>query len=196
MLVKQLISPSGSTINGPLLLTPQAFGDERGWFIESWNQRHFDEAVGEAVVFSQDNHSLSSQGVLRGLHYQLAPTTQAKLVRASRGTIFDVAVDIRRSSGTFGQWVSAELSAENKSQLWIPEGFAHGFLCLSEVTEVQYKTRGFWDRDCERAVLWNDPDLAIAWPLEQLSESRVKMSGKDAIAPRFIASLNAGDLFP
>ena len=148
------------------------------------------------MVFSQDNHSLSSQGVLRGLHYQLAPTTQAKLVRASRGTIFDVAVDIRRSSGTFGQWVSAELSAENKSQLWIPEGFAHGFLCLSEVTEVQYKTRGFWDRDCERAILWNDPDLAIAWPLEQLSESRVNMSGKDAIAPRFIASLNAGDLFP
>ena len=163
MLVKQLISPSGSTINGPLLLTPQAFGDERGWFIESWNQRHFDEAVGEAVVFSQDNHSLSSQGVLRGLHYQLAPTTQAKLVRASRGTIFDVAVDIRRSSGTFGQWVSAELSAENKSQLWIPEGFAHGFLTTTEVAEVAYKTTDYYAPEHERCISWNDPTIGVDW---------------------------------
>ena len=137
MQVEPLQSLQGATIEGPLLISPQAFGDERGWFFERWNQRRFNEAVGEAVVFSQDNHSRSEQGVLRGLHYQLAPEPQAKLVRASVGKIFDVAVDIRQGSATFGQWVGAQLSAENKQQLWVPEGFAHGFLTLSAVAEVQ-----------------------------------------------------------
>ena len=127
MQLEQLKTPSGAVVQGPLLITPQAFGDDRGWFYESWNQRKFDEAVGESVLFSQDNHSRSIQGVLRGLHYQLAPEPQAKLVRATVGAIYDVAVDIRRNSPTFGAWVGTELSAENKCQLWIPEGFAHGF---------------------------------------------------------------------
>ena len=127
MQVEQLKSPQGATIEGPLLISPQAFGDERGWFFESWNQRRFDEAVGEAVVFSQDNHSRSVQGVLRGLHYQLAPEPQAKLVRVSIGEIFDVAVDIRQGSATFGQWVGAELSAESSSSSGSPRALPMDF---------------------------------------------------------------------
>ena len=195
MQVDQLKSNQGEVMDGPLLITPSAFGDERGWFYESWNQRKFDEAAGEAVVFSQDNHSRSVRGVLRGLHYQLAPEPQAKLVRASLGSIFDVAVDIRRRSPTFGQWVGAELTAANKSQLWIPEGFAHGFLTLSDVAEVQYKARGFWNKSCERAIVWNDPDIAIDWPLEQLEGAEVSLSGKDAEAAGFRTALAAEDVF-
>ena len=141
-------------VKGPLLIKPNVFGDDRGWFFESWNQIAFDQAVGDAVVFSQDNHSYSIQGVLRGLHYQITPEPQAKLVRSTFGRIFDVAVDLRRSSPSFGQWVGAELSAENKHQLWIPEGFAHGFLTLSSSAEVQYKSRGFWNKSCDVVVLW------------------------------------------
>ena len=196
MQVDQLKSNQGEVMDGPLLITPSAFGDERGWFFESWNQRTLDEAVGEAVVFSQDNHSRSVRGVLRGLHYQLAPEPQAKLVRSSLGSIFDVAVDIRRRSSTFGQWVGAELTAANKSQLWIPEGFAHGFLTLSDVAEVQYKARGFWNKSCERAIVWNDPDIAIDWPLERLEGTDVSLSGKDAEAAGFKSAVAAEDVFP
>ena len=195
MQVDQLRSVQGQVIEGPLLITPPAFGDDRGWFYESWNQRKFDDAVGEAVVFSQDNHSRSVQGVLRGLHYQLAPEPQAKLVRASLGSIFDVAVDIRQSSSTFGQWMGTELTAGNKSQLWVPEGFAHGFLTLSDVAEVQYKARGFWNKNCERAIVWNDPEIGIAWPLERLRGTTVSLSGKDAVASGFKATAAAGDVF-
>ena len=196
MQLEQLTTGSGTILQGPLLITPPAFGDDRGWFYESWNQRKFDEAVGESVLFSQDNHSRSIQGVLRGLHYQLAPEPQAKLLRATVGAIYDVAVDIRRGSPTFGAWVGAELSAENKAQLWIPEGFAHGFLTLSSVAEVQYKARGFWNKSCERAIVWNDSDLAIAWPLERLEGAEVSLSGKDAEAPGFQAAASEGDVFP
>ncbi len=195
MKVEQLRSPQGATIEGPLLISPQAFGDERGWFFESWNQRRFDEAVGEAVVFSQDNHSRSVQGVLRGLHYQLSPEPQAKLVRASVGEIFDVALDIRQGSATFGQWVGAQLSAENKQQLWVPEGFAHGFLTLSAVAEVQYKARGFWNKTCERAIRWDDASIGIRWPLDQLGGGEVSLSGKDAEAPTLDQAKAAGDVF-
>ena len=195
MQLEQLKTAAGVTLQGPLLITPKAFGDDRGWFYESWNQRKFDDAAGEPVLFSQDNHSRSIQGVLRGLHYQLAPEPQAKLVRATVGAIYDVAVDIRRSSPTFGAWVGAELSAENRSQLWIPEGFAHGFLTLSTVAEVQYKARGFWNKACERAIVWNDPDLSIAWPIERLQGAEVSLSGKDAEAPGFKAAEANGDVF-
>jgi dTDP-4-dehydrorhamnose 3,5-epimerase len=195
MQVEQLSSQQGQLLDGPLLITPRVFGDERGWFFESWNQRRFDEAVGDAVVFSQDNHSRSQRGVLRGLHYQLPPEPQAKLVRASAGAIFDVAVDIRRGSPTFGQWVGAELSAENRCQLWVPEGFAHGFLTLSEQAEVQYKARGFWNRDCEQTIRWDDRDLAIAWPLERLEGVSVSLSEKDAEAPGLQQNLGSGALF-
>ena len=195
MQFEQLKSSQGATIEGPLLISPRAFGDERGWFFESWNQLRFDEAVGEAVVFSQDNHSRSVQGVLRGLHYQLAPEPQAKLVRASIGHIFDVAVDIRQSSATFGQWVGAHISAENKQQLWVPEGFAHGFLTLSAVAEVQYKARGFWNKTCERAIRWDDASMDIRWPLDQLSGAEVSLSGKDAEALTLNQAKAAGDVF-
>ena len=196
MQFEQLKTSTGQTMEGPLLMTPRCFGDDRGWFFESWNRRSFDEAVGETVVFSQDNHSRSIQGVLRGLHYQLAPEPQAKVVRATVGAIYDVAVDIRSGSPTFGAWVGAELSAENKSQLWIPEGFAHGFLTLSSVAEVQYKARGFWNKSCERAIVWNDADLAIAWPIELLEGAEVSLSGKDAEASSFQAAARAGVVFP
>ena len=193
--VEQLTTTDGRTIEGPLLIKPNVFGDERGWFFESWNQQRFDAAVGESVVFSQDNHSRSMQGVLRGLHYQLPPEPQAKLVRASQGVIFDVAVDIRQQSPTFGLWVGAELSQANAHQLWIPEGFAHGFLTLSPVAEVQYKARGFWNRDCERAIRWNDPTLAISWPLERLQGAEVNLSAKDAEAASLDAATASGDTF-
>ena len=193
--VEQLTTEDGQRVEGPLLIKPQVFGDERGWFFESWNQRRFDAAVGETVVFSQDNHSRSVQGVLRGLHYQLAPHPQAKLVRASQGTIFDVAVDIRRDSPTFGLWVGAQLSQANAHQLWIPEGFAHGFLTISPVAEVQYKARGFWNRDCERTIRWDDSTLAISWPLQQLQGSEVNLSEKDAAAASLNAAAAAGDIF-
>ena len=147
-----------------LLLTPKVLEDERGFFYESFNQKVFDEAVGRPITFVQDNHSKSAKGVLRGLHYQLPPKAQGKLVRVVRGAVFDVAVDIRRDSPTFGRWVSAELSEENCAQLWIPEGFAHGFLALKDSTEVLYKTTAFYDPNLDRGVVWSDPDLAIGWP--------------------------------
>ncbi|MBA2923312.1 dTDP-4-dehydrorhamnose 3,5-epimerase [Pseudomonas sp. P7] len=147
-----------------MLFEPKVFGDERGFFFESFNHRSFEEAIGRSVRFVQDNHSRSVKGVLRGLHYQIQQT-QGKLVRVVAGEVFDVAVDIRRSSSTFGQWVGAYLSAENKHQLWVPAGFAHGFVVLSETAEFLYKTTDYYEPTFERSILWSDPDLAIDWPL-------------------------------
>ncbi|MFM7087726.1 MAG: dTDP-4-dehydrorhamnose 3,5-epimerase [Cyanobium sp.] len=187
-------------IDGPLLLTPRVFSDARGFFQESWNQRSFAAALGlppeQAPPFHQDNHSRSSRGVLRGLHYQLAPEPQAKLVRCVSGEIFDVAVDLRRSSPTFGRWAGALLSGENHRQLWIPVGFAHGFLTLSDSADVLYKASGLWNRDCERALRWDDPALAIGWPLEALAGAAPQLADKDAAAPSLATALAAGDLFP
>jgi dTDP-4-dehydrorhamnose 3,5-epimerase len=151
--------------------------------------------VGAPTSFSQDNHSRSSRGVLRGLHYQLEPEPQGKLVRCPVGAIFDVAVDLRRSSPTFGQWVGAELSADNHRQLWVPVGFAHGFLTLSESAEVLYKASGFWSKTCERSLRWNDPELAIAWPLDRLGGLEPLLAEKDAAAPSLAQALAAGDVF-
>ncbi|BEC41299.1 dTDP-4-dehydrorhamnose 3,5-epimerase [Escherichia coli] len=147
-----------------LIFEPKVFGDERGFFFESFNQKVFEEAVGRKVEFVQDNHSKSSKGVLRGLHYQLEPYAQGKLVRCAVGEVFDVAVDIRKSSPTFGKWVGVNLSAENKRQLWIPEGFAHGFLVLSETAEFLYKTTNYYNPQSDRGIIWNDPALSIKWP--------------------------------
>jgi dTDP-4-dehydrorhamnose 3,5-epimerase len=168
-----------------LLLTPRVFEDERGFFYESFNQKVFDEAVGRKVTFVQDNHSKSAKGVLRGLHFQLPPKAQGKLVRVVRGAVFDVAVDIRRESPTFGKWVSAELSEENRAQLWIPEGFAHGFLALREGTEVLYKATSEYSRSHEGSLLWSDTDLAISWRVGV----QPLLSRKDATAPGFAALL-------
>jgi len=148
------------------LFTPKVFGDDRGFFYESFNARVFSEVAGLQPDFVQDNHSRSVKGVLRGLHYQLSPHAQGKLVRVVQGEVFDVAVDIRRSSPTFGKWVGAVLSAENKQQLWIPTGFAHGFITLSETAEFVYKTTDFYSAKSERCIAWNDPQIAIDWPFE------------------------------
>ncbi|HEX7892055.1 MAG TPA: dTDP-4-dehydrorhamnose 3,5-epimerase [Ramlibacter sp.] len=147
-----------------VLLEPKVFGDSRGFFYESYNERAFTEATGIAARFVQDNHSRSAGGVLRGLHYQLQQP-QGKLVRVVRGAVFDVAVDVRRGSPSFGRWVGAELSEENQRQLWVPEGFAHGFLVLSESADFLYKTTDYYAPEHERSIAWNDPDIGIAWPL-------------------------------
>jgi dTDP-4-dehydrorhamnose 3,5-epimerase len=195
MQVEQLRTPSGMFMEGPLLITPQVFGDDRGFFFESWNQRRFDEVVGEATHFMQDNHSRSSRGVLRGLHYQLEPEPQGKLVRCTAGAIFDVAVDLRRSSATFGEWVATSLSADNHQQLWVPVGFAHGFLTLSETAEVLYKASGFWSKTCERSLRWSDPQLSISWPLDRLGGLQPLLADKDAAAQGLAEALAAGEVF-
>lgn len=164
-----------------LIVEPKVFGDERGFFYESFNQKTFNETTGLDVQFVQDNHSRSRQGVLRGLHYQLPPHAQGKLVRCVRGAVFDVAVDIRHSSPTFGKWVGVELSEANHRQLWIPPGFAHGFLTLSETADFLYKTTDYYSPVYERGIIWNDIDLMIKWPL--LSE--ITVSKKDELAPTF-----------
>jgi dTDP-4-dehydrorhamnose 3,5-epimerase len=176
-----------TSIPDVLVIEPRVFGDARGFFFESFNQKAFDEAVGQHVDFVQDNHSRSVKGVLRGLHYQVQQP-QAKLVRVVSGAVFDVAVDIRRSSPTFGGWVGVELTASNHKQLWVPEGFAHGFLVLSETAEFLYKTSDYYAPAHERCILWNDPTLNIAWPEIGIQP---QLSAKDAAG----LPMNNADLF-
>jgi dTDP-4-dehydrorhamnose 3,5-epimerase len=158
-----------------LIVEPRVFGDARGFFYESFNQKVWQEKTGLKTIFVQDNHSRSERNVLRGLHYQIKQP-QGKLVRVVRGAVFDVAVDIRKSSPCFGRWIGVELSQENRRQMWIPEGFAHAFLVLSDVAEVLYKTTDYWAPEHERTIIWNDPDLAIQWPLRK----EPILSGKDS----------------
>jgi dTDP-4-dehydrorhamnose 3,5-epimerase len=152
-----------TNLRDALVLEPRCFVDERGCFYESFNESEFSKVLEKKTTFVQDNHSLSKRGVLRGLHYQVQQT-QGKLVRVVRGTVFDVAVDLRQASSTFGKWMGVELSADNKKQLWIPEGFAHGFLVLSEEAEFLYKTTDYWHAASEKCIVWNDPELNIDWP--------------------------------
>jgi dTDP-4-dehydrorhamnose 3,5-epimerase len=166
-------------ISDVILFEPKVFGDSRGFFFESFNHARFEEAVGKTVRFVQDNHSKSSKGVLRGLHYQIQQP-QGKLVRVTRGEVFDVAVDLRRSSPTFGKWVGELLSEDNKKQLWVPEGFAHGFLVLSETAEFLYKTTDYYAPAFERSILWDDPEIGIAWP----STEAPLLSPKDLAASK------------
>ncbi|MFC3190956.1 dTDP-4-dehydrorhamnose 3,5-epimerase [Pseudocitrobacter faecalis] len=165
-----------------LIFEPKVFGDERGFFFESFSKKTFDEAIGRKVEFVQDNHSRSCKGVLRGLHYQLNPHAQGKLVRCIIGEVFDVAVDLRMESETFGKWVGVNISAENKRQLWIPEGFAHGFFTLSDVAEFVYKTTNYYHPESERSIIWNDPKLNITWPT---LDAEPIISAKDAVAEYF-----------
>ena len=165
-----------------MVVEPKVFGDARGFFYESFNQQAFNAATGTNFEFVQDNHSRSRKGVLRGLHYQLSPHAQGKLVRVISGAVFDVAVDIRRSSPSFGKWVGAELSAENHHQLWIPPGFAHGFVVLSDTADFVYKTTAYYAPESDRGLLWNDPDIAIAWPQLDIAFS---LSEKDRNQPAF-----------
>lgn len=170
---------------GVLLLEPKVFEDARGSFYESFNARDFEEVTGQRRVFVQDNHSLSRRGVLRGLHYQVA-FPQGKLVRVIRGGIFDVAVDLRRDSPSFGRWAGKVLTAENRRQMWIPEGFGHGFVVLSDMAEVLYKTTEYWHPEDERSLLWNDPAIGIDWPV-----AKPTLAAKDVVARR----LDEADVF-
>ena len=174
-----------------VLIEPKVFGDARGFFFESFNQKAFNEATGTNHPFVQDNHSRSSRGVLRGLHYQIQQA-QGKLVRVARGAVFDVAVDIRRSSPTFGQWVGAELTEDNQQQLWVPPGFAHGFVVLSESADFLYKTTDYYAPQHERSIAWNDPSIGISWPALAQGQQPL-LSAKDSAAP-LLASLGADAL--
>ena len=171
-----------TNIDGVFILEPKVFGDERGFFLESFNQQAFNQAVGQDSSFVQDNHSRSARGVLRGLHGQRAPHAQGKLVRVTQGSVFDVAVDVRHGSATFGQWFGVELSGANHRQLWIPPGLAHGFLVMSDSADFLYKTTAYYRPDAEFAIRWDDPTLAIAWPLAGITPA---LSAKDAAAPLF-----------
>lgn len=173
-----------TAITDVLVLEPNVFGDERGYFMETFNQQEFNSAVGRHVEFIQDNHSRSSKGVLRGLHYQVPPHAQGKLVRATYGAVIDVAVDLRRSSRTYGQWIALELTAANKKQVWIPPGLAHGFLVTSDIAEVQYKVTSYYDHESERSIRWNDKFLAIKWP----EIGNIVLSERDKNAAEFEAS--------
>jgi dTDP-4-dehydrorhamnose 3,5-epimerase len=164
-----------------LLIEPQVFGDDRGFFFESFNQERFEKAVGKKINFVQDNHSKSKRGVLRGMHYQISPMTQGKLVRVIEGEVFDVAVDLRKSSPTFGKWVGEIISSDNKKQIWIPEGFAHGFITLSELSQFLYKTTNLYSAEHERTIQWNDKVLGIEWPINIMPI----LSNKDLDASSF-----------
>lgn len=181
-----MVRVTETTLSGLLVIEPQVWGDERGFFFESYNQRQFEQLTGLQKTFVQDNHSRSVRNVLRGLHYQIKQP-QGKLVRAVAGDIYDIAVDIRRSSPTFGQWFGLHMSAENKKMLWIPEGFAHGFVVLSEHAEFLYKTTDYWAPEHERCIRWDDPDLAIDWKVD----GKPILSAKD----RAGASLRDAEVF-
>ena len=171
-------------LEGVLIIEPKVFGDDRGFFFESFNQRRFNEIIGREVEFVQDNHSKSARDVVRGLHYQIRQP-QGKLVRATAGCVQDVAVDIRKSSPTFGKHVCVELSAENKRMLWIPEGFAHGFVVMSETAEFLYKTTDYWAPEHERSIAWDDPELAIDW---MIAKDQAKLSQKDMAGVAFASA--------
>lgn len=179
------------------IFEPRVFGDDRGWFMESFNQQVFEQALTERGLdvskFVQDNHSFSKKGVLRGLHYQLNPHAQGKLVRVVQGRAWDVAVDIRENSSTFGEWVGVELTADNHKQFWIPAGFAHGFLALEDNTQFLYKTTDYYSKECERSVVWNDPEIGIEWPIENGLE--LLLTDKDKFAPSLKVAKNNNDLF-
>jgi dTDP-4-dehydrorhamnose 3,5-epimerase len=177
-----------SSLPGVVIIEPKVFGDSRGFFLESFNERDFSGAIGLDVRFVQDNHSRSTRGVLRGLHYQIRQP-QGKLVRVVRGAVFDVAVDIRRSSPNYGRWVGVQLSEDNRRQVWIPPGFAHGFYVLSDIADFLYKTTDYYNPDFERSLLWNDPSIGISWPVEM--GERPIVSEKDARA----ASLTDAEVF-
>ena len=183
MEINKLTSNKGNIIDGPLLIEPKVFLDTRGFFFESWNQSTFNINTNEKIIFSQDNHSCSKKGVLRGLHYQIPPKPQEKLVRCISGEIFDVAVDLRKSSETFGEWISVKLNNSNKLMFWIPVGFAHGFLSLRENSEVIYKASSNYSKELERSIIWNDPTINIKWPLQIINFENPTLSNKDANAP-------------
>ena len=179
MKVKKLFNKQNKEIIGAFEIIPNIFKDPRGHFLETWNESKFNKFIGLNIKFVQDNQSLSTKGTLRGLHYQIDPMAQGKLVRVNKGEILDVIVDLREDSDTFLSWVGVELNSIKKNQIWIPRGFAHGFLTLSDEALVDYKVTNFWDKDCERTILWNDPNLQINWLRSKYNLSRFLLSEKD-----------------
>ena len=185
----------GNIFSGPKLCKPKIHRDERGYFFESWNSENFQKATQKEHIFAQDNESLSFYGVLRGLHYQLNPQPQGKLIKVTYGKIFDVFVDIRKSSNTFMKYYGVELSDKNKIQLWIPKGFAHGFLTLSEYAIVNYKVTNPWAKDLERTILWNDKEINIHWPMSKLKLDKPKLSEKDSSGQELRELAKIGEIF-
>ncbi len=192
---ESLISNKKISFKGPLIISPNVYQDNRGYFFESWNKNAFDEIVGERIEFVQDNQSKSSIGVLRGLHYQLPPMGQGKLVRATKGSIYDIIVDLRTDSQTFAQWGGVELNEETNNQLWVPIGFAHGFLTLSNYAIVEYKVTNFWSASAEKTLKWNDKDIKIEWPKIKYNNSMPILSTKDNSAPQLFELKESGELF-
>ena len=194
---ERIYSKEGLEITGLLKIKPSIFSDERGFFQESWNKKNWEELLKKCnqsnIFFVQDNHSKSSKGVIRGLHFQTNPMAQGKLVRCINGEIFDVAVDLRKNSNTFCKWYGTNLSSTNHYQLWVPKGFAHGFLTLSSNAEVLYKTTEYWNKECERSIIWNDKVINIDWPLETI-QNKIELSEKDSRGLK-INEINKEDLF-
>jgi len=189
--IKSLLNNHGVAVEGPILLTPSLNYDERGFFVESWNHIEFNSLIGDRINFLLDGHSRSKRGVLRGMHYQISPNQQGKLVRCIVGEIYDVIVDIRQSSPTFSSWIATKISNENFHQLWIPPGFAHGFLTLSDSAEVLYKLTDFWSPEYERSIRWDDRTISIKWPKINTNPD---VSAKDSMAS-FFHELKEEDLF-
>lgn len=195
MIINPLKTIEDIEIKGPLLISPTIFEDSRGFFYESWNKDSFFKLTNNNLDFVQDNHSKSKMGVLRGLHYQLNPYPQGKLVRCIQGSIFDVLVDLRIKSKTFGKWAGKLLTHENSNQLWIPEGFAHGFITISETAEVVYKTTNYWKTNYERSIIWNDKRISIKWPLEFLKPNSPILSIKDQNAQTLDSAILKSEVF-
>ena len=194
MKITNLKTSLGELLYGPLLIKPKIYHDKRGLFYESWNKRNFDEFVGKEINFVQDNHSKSMKWVLRGLHYQKQPRAQGKLVRCIEGEIYDVIVDLRKNSQTFKQYAGIFLTSNSKEILWVPEGFAHGFLALKDNTEVQYKVNEYWNKELERSILWNDKTINISWPFGN-GDVKPILNNKDANAKTFFDVEKLGDIF-
>ena len=198
MNIEKVYGSKGQCLSGLLKINPKLFHDNRGFFYESWNKKIWEETLQShnqlSKSFIQDNHSRSKKGTLRGLHYQIEPYSQGKLVSCLKGRIYDVAVDLRKNSKTFGEWAGIELSSENNIQFWIPSGFAHGFLTISEEADVVYKVNEYWNASSERSLNWNDKKLKIDWPTEFLEDTELKLSPKDKNAP-FFEELNNKDFF-
>ncbi len=195
METQNINSNKGNLIPDLYLISPNIFQDSRGHFYESWNKNLFNKTIDREINFVQDNQSRSLKGVLRGLHYQINPYPQAKLVKCLKGKIYDVAIDLRQSSKTFGEWAGVYLSEENKKQIWIPEGFAHGFLAMSSIADVLYKTNNFWGKDFERCIKWNDKKLGIKWPLNIINFSYPLISNKDENALTFEKAIRKSEIF-
>ena len=192
---KKIFNKNNTLIEGPLILQPKIFEDERGYFYESFNQEKFNQITNSSNFFVQDNISYSILGVLRGLHYQLEPKAQGKLVKVLTGEIYDVLVDLRKSSSTFLSWFGIELNQKNNKQLWIPKGFAHGFLTLSDIAIVEYKVDNFWSKENERSLIWDDELININWPLKKINDKSPRLSEKDLLGESIKKIKKSGEIF-